>query len=301
MAYNELTCGTNAGNTGLQECAENFGYFAKFVIVPRGTSFATQALALDLDNWVTALNAVRSERYYPTPEVVTLEADQEATVYEELIAGKREFIREGKDRLRAVFESISMHNHKELQKHNSRKDLSIFILTSSGFVLGYSLDGVKMLPLDLDEIHFEKRTISDGDTKDRSAMSLVLKDSDQWNKTGVWIKPDALTTDAWDAMTDIYGVKDVSVTIASTTGTGLVATVKGTSDSQPTIGLVLADFSLKTSAGVVVTITGATDNGDGTYTITYGTISGAHGLTLKNQPAMTQKFIEAVNTASFTI
>jgi len=301
MAYNELTCGTNAGNTGLQDCAENFGYFAKFVIVPNGTEFATQTDALDETDWITLLNKIKSERGYPTPETVTIELDQEATVYQELIAGKREFVRNGKDRFKVMFEAISMHNHKELQKHNNRNLLSVYIVTSNGYILGYSLDGVKMLPLQVDELTFEKMAFSDGDTRTRSSMSIVFSDSDQWNKYGVWVAPAKKTTLSWDPIAEIVGVKDVSITATATTGTGLTATVLGTSDMKPVTGLVTADFSLKTAAGVVVTVTGSTDNGDGTYAITYGAITGAHVFTLKNQPSMTTKFIEAYNSATFTI
>ena len=65
MNYDQITCGTNGGNTGLQNCAENFGTYNKIIIAPAGTQIDTMANALLNATWVSLCNAAKSERIYP--------------------------------------------------------------------------------------------------------------------------------------------------------------------------------------------------------------------------------------------
>ena len=302
MAYNELECVGDIGLTGLQECAESFGYWERFIVVPKGQNFSTKEDALLLENWIEKLNNTNSERWLPTPDTAMLEGNQEDTIYEDLIGGNREFIRDGKDSVNIKFKAISMFDHKQLRKLNGRSDLGVFILTSIGYILGYSVDGVVFEPINIDELRFEKRTISDGDTKDRSSMSLVFSDSNEWNNYGVWIKPSSQESNSWIPEDELVGVKAVSISTSNESATELTASVVGASDKVAVIGLVVGDFSLKDSSGATVTITGVTEVGDGSYTLAFGTLTaGDYTLELAQQPTMTTKFFESINTAAFTI
>jgi hypothetical protein len=297
MAYNELTCGVNAGNTGLQDCVEMFGQWDKLLLVNNDYEIDTQTNALLESTYTTAINAAKSDRMYPLFEHFNLEADIEERVQEEGFAGKTETVREGKDRVTFTFVDISFYNHKELRTHNNRKNLAVYILTSQGYILGRSVDGVKFLPLDLSDFYVNKRSISDGSNKDRTSVRIEFKDASQWNDDGVWVLP----TDFDPLLLD--GIKDVSLTSAGGLGaTGATVTVKGASDSVGFVGLVDANFKLYTDAAPTVDIAvTAVDNSDGTYTLTWADQTGnGINLTLFDQPNGTG-FVEATNTLTATV
>lgn len=295
MAYNELTCGINAGNTGLQDCVENFGQWEKILLVNSDYEIDTQANALLETTYTTAINAASATRMYPLFEHFNLEADIEERVQEEGFAGKTETVREGKDRVTFTFTNITFYNHKELRKHNNRKNLAAYIITSQGYILGRSVDGVKFLPLDLSDFYVNKRSISDGTNIDRTSVRIEFKDAMQWNDDGVWVQP----TD-FDPLL-LEGIKDVSLS-GTLAATGSTVTVQGASDSVGFVGLVDANFQLYTDAAPTVDIAvTSVDNGDGTYTLTWVDQTGNDlNLTLFNQPAGTG-FVEATNTLTGSV
>lgn len=292
MAYNELTCGTNAGNTGLQNCNENFGQWENFLLVNQGFEIDTQANALLEATYITAINAAKATRMYPLFENFNMEIDQEERVAEEGMAGKTETVREGKDRGTFIFRNIPFYNHKELRKHNNRTGLAVYIITSQGYILGRSVDGAKFLPLTLSDFYAGKRNISDGSNIDKSNVLIEFADAKQWNDDGVYVKPTAFDPLLLD------GIKDVSIsgTLGATTE---VVTVVGASDGVGVIGLVDANFNLYDDAAPTVPIAvNATDNLDGTYTTVHASISGAHTMTLFVQPVGTNGYeaIDEINT-----
>lgn len=282
MAYNELTCIGTAGNTGLQDCVENFGTWDKLLVVNQGFEIDTQANALLEATYTTAINAAVATRMYPLFEHFNLEADIEERVQEEGFAGKVETVREGKDRVTFTMTNIAFYNHKELRKHNNRKNLAVYIVTSQGYILGRSIDGTKFLPLDLSDFYVNKRTISDGTNIDRSSVYIVFKDAKQWNDDGVWVKPTA-----FDPIL-LEGIKDVSLS-GTLTATGATVTVQGASDTVGFLGLVDANWKLYTDAAPTVNIAvTSVDNSDGTYTLTWADQTGnSINLTLFAQPAGT--------------
>ena len=295
MAYLELECGTNLGNTGLQECVEGFGHWKKIIVTDADFEIADKATALLEATWTTAINAA-SGRIYPLPGNFNFEGDQEERVQEDGWAGESETVREGKDRGTFTFEDIAFYVHRELRKHNSRSNPSIFIVTSQGYILAYSnnLETGKFLPLSLSDFYVNKRTISDGDTKDRSGVFIEFADATQWNDRGVWVKP----TD-WDPLL-LDGVKDVR--LSGTLGaTGATITVQGASDGVPVVGLVDANFNLYTTAApsTPIAVT-AVDNNDGTYTATWALQTGEINLELFNQPAGTAGY-ESINVLTDTV
>lgn len=289
MAYNELTCIGTAGNTGLQDCVENFGAWEKILLVNQGFEIDTQANALLEATYITAINAAVATRMYPLFEHFNLEADSEERVQEEGFAGKTETVREGKDRVTFTFVNVAFYNHKELRKHNNRKNLAGYIVTSQGYVLGRSVDGTKFLPLDFSDFYVNKRTISDGTNIDRTSIRIEFKDPKQWNDDGVWVLPTA-----FDPLL-LEGIKDVR--LSGTLGaTGATVTVQGASDTVGFLGLVDANWNLYTDAAPTTPIAvTSVDNSDGTYTLTWADQTGNDiNLELFNQPAGTN-FVESVN------
>ena len=294
MAYNELTCGTNAGNTGLQNCNENFGQWENFLLVNQGFEIDTQANALLEATYTAAINAAKATRMYPLFENFNVEIDQEERVAEEGMAGKTETVREGKDRATFIFKNIPFYNHKELRKHNDRTGLAVYIITSQGYILGRSVDGTKFLPLSLSDFYAGKRNISDGSNIDRSNVLIEFADAKQWNDYGVYVKPTA-----FDPLL-LEGIKDVSISgvLGATSET---VTVQGASDGVGVVGLVAANFNLYDDAAptVPIAVVVAADNLDGTYDLTHASISGAHTMTLFDQPIGTSGYeaIDEINTS----
>ena len=295
MAFNELSCGSNAGNTGLQNCNENFGQWDKILLVPDDFEIATKATAILEATYTTAINAAVATRMYPLFDHFNAEPDQEERVQEEGWAGKTETAREGKDRVTFMFKNVSFYNHKELRKHNNRVNLACYIVTSQGYVLGRSVDGTKFLPLSISDFYVAKRNFSDGSTIDRSSIRVEFKDASQWNDDGVWVKPIA-----FDPLL-LEGIKDVSITgvLAATAET---VTVVGASDRIGVVGLIAANFSLVADAAptVLIAVVVGADNLDGTYDLTHASITGAHTMTLVNQPIGTGGY-EAIDSISTSV
>lgn len=295
MAYNELTCGTNVGNTGLQACKENFGQWDKLLITTSTFEIADAATAILEATYTTAINAAVATRLYPLPEHFNAEFTSEERVAEEGWAGKSETVREGKDKVKFTFENISFYNHKELRKHNSRtaSSMGVYIITSQGYILGRSADDTKFLPLILSDFYAEKRSMSDGATVDRSSVYLEFADASQWNDDGVWVKPTA-----FDPML-LDGVKDCTIT-GTLAATSATITVRGASDLVGIVGLIAANFNLSADSApnTPIAVTVGTDNADGTYDLTWSSITGAHTLTLFDQPIGTNGYeaIDEINT-----
>lgn len=285
MAYLELSCGVNVGNTGLQECVEKFGVWKKFILCDADFEIATQTLALAEGTWTTAINAA-SHRIYPLFDHFNADVDQEERVQEEGWDGEIETVREGSDSITVYFRNTSFYNHRELRKHNNRTNLALYIVTSKGYILATSSDFTKFQPIKISDFYVGKRNISDGTNYDRTNLRVTFSDVSQWNDNGIWVKP----TDFDPLLFD--GLKDCK--LSGTLGvTGATITVVGSSDGQPVVGLVAANFDFHTDAApdTPIAVT-PVDNGDGTYTCTWSdqTGSGAMTLTLFDQPVGTSGY-----------
>jgi hypothetical protein len=282
MAFTTINCGVNAGNTGLQNCNENFGQWQKLLLVNDTFEIADEATALLEATYTTAINAAKATRMYPLFDHFNAEVDQEERVTEEGWAGKTETVREGKDRITFQFKNLSFYNHKELRKHFGRTGLALYIITANGYILGKT-DGTKFLPLSISDFYPGKRSISDGDTFDRSNVFVEFTDVKQWNDDGAYVKPTVFDPLLLD------GVKDVH--LSGTLGTtGATVTVTGAGDSVGVVGLVDANWNFFADAAptVPIAVTGV-DNLDGTYALTWAdqTSTGAMTLQLATQPAGT--------------
>ena len=84
MAYLELGCSsTNKGNTGKQDCVEDFGRDDLLVIVPDTYEIATKTLAETESTWITLFNAASATRGYPLFGHFDAEFEQEGRVSED--------------------------------------------------------------------------------------------------------------------------------------------------------------------------------------------------------------------------
>ena len=294
MAYLELNCTTAAGNTGKQNCVEDFGQDDLIIICPASTEIATKTLAETEATWISLFNAASSSRCYPLFGHFNGEFDNEGRVIETGWAGKKRTVRGGTRSATFTFVDIPFYNHKELRKHNGRTNLAYFAITANGYIRGWSDDNTVFKPFPLSDFFVNDRSDNTGAELDASSVSLEI-DGKYWNDNGAWVKPSGFDPLLFD------GVKDVSLTgvLAATSST---ITVVGASDGGGVVGLIAANFKLTSDAAptVPITVVVGTDNGDGTYDLTWASITGAHTLTLFDQPIGTNGY-EAINSVQTTV
>ena len=299
MGYFELSCVGSGGNTGLQECDEDFGRDELFIIVPDTHEIATKTLAETESTWTTLFNAAVATRGYPLFLHFNAEFDNEDRVQEEGWAGKTKTVRDGKKRGTFTFKDVPMYNHIELRKHNNRTGVALYKVTANGYIKGWTDDETVFKPFPISEFRVNDRTDDDGASSDKTTIFIEEQDGSKWNDSGRYVKPSDFDPLLFD------GIKDCSVTIASEIATGGTITVKSASGQVGVVGLVDANFELYEDATptVKVAVT-AVDNSDGTYTCTWSAVSGACTIKLFDQPIGTSFYEStplASGSAAFTI
>ena len=147
--------------------------------------------------------------------------------------------------------------------------------------------------------------MANADTPSWSPVSIIEKNSTQWNGHGISILPD------WVAE-DLRGLANVNITVSGTpTTTEIILAVgaptgrlddTGALETIAVTGIVTADFVvLKASDGSTQTVT-FTDNGDGTYTgVGTGLATGTADLVAPSAMASTGLLIESTGAATVTI
>jgi hypothetical protein len=298
MEYNILSCGSSQSNTGSKQCIENFQDFSKFIITPLTFEFATQAAAELLANWTTAINAAAGSRIYPFPTILEKEDLSEATLYKTFTSGIQKKIREGKRGYRFTVQ-VPLCVHQALRTFNGYNGRFIGI-DNNGRILGTSPDGAKFKGWKLDTFEVEKIMIPSGDDICKTTIYVLFSDTTEFDDYGASFRPADLVS-SWNPL-DLDGLQDVTLAITDSSATGATLTVTTTCDLIPVVGLVLADLVMTDDAGGAETITGATDNSDGTYTLTWSTISAdTYWVDLLAPSAMTTKGYESTGYASFVI
>lgn len=299
--YFELDCTGNGGNTGKQKCDEDFGRDELFVLVPSSYEIATKELAETEATWVTLFNAAVATRGYPLFLHFNVEFDNEERISEEGWAGKTKTVRDGKKRGTYTFKNVPFYNHQELRKHNDRTSLAVFKITANGYIKGWTDAGTVFKPFPLSEFHVNDRSDDDGESTDKTSIFIEEQDGKKWNDKGRYVKP----ADFDPLLFAEDGIRDCSVTIADEDATTGNITIKGVSDQVGIVGLVAANFRLYDAAvpGTPISVA-ITDNLDGTYDGVWSTISGAHVMTLFDQPIGTGGYQATPldsGTAEFTI
>ncbi len=295
MAFGDLDCASSWSNTGKKTCYEDFGWDAKLVIVPDDASIATKTLAETLSTWTTAVNADTASRYYPLEIFFNVEEDSEETQYEEGADGKKLFLREGKRSLTGYIK-LPMCLHAAYRTHNTR-NVKAYVITSMGYIKGTSSDGTLFEPFSLNLFRVEKQTGGgNGETTQKTPVKIIFDDATEWDDRFAWAKPTA-----FNPLTAINGIQDVTIAVTSpTTSTG-VLTVLTTCDLIGIDSLVKEDFVLVDDAGGAETITTMTSQGNGVYALAWTLGADNYILTMDDPADATTKGYEATSTATFTV
>lgn len=295
MAYNDLNCTTSWGNTGKKTCKEDFGYVARIIITPDDWSIDTAANAILEATWTTAINADIADRIYPLQIFFSLEEDSEETIYIDGVGGQKIKVRDGVDSLKGLVD-LPLCLHQAYRTHNGR-NLKAIRVTSNGYIQGTSSDDTKFEPMSLSLFEVEKQTgAGNGDNVPMTPVKVIFSDPTEWNDRGVWVKPTA-----FNPLTALDGLQDVTLTCTSPTVSGCVLTVTTTCDNVGVDGLVKEDFVLTDDAGGAETITTLTGLGNGVYTIAATLGADGYILTMKDPADATTKGYEATSTATFTV
>jgi len=296
MSYNNLACGTTRGNTGLAQCAEDFGYPEFFILTPIDFSM-TIANAQLLATWAAAINDDQSDRIYPLPRIFKRELDSEDDQYEEGDGGKIDFLREGKIKGTYHFEDISLCNHKQLRKHNGTKN-RVFTITNTGYILGTTADDINFKGILLDLFRVEKRGQGTPENKQRTKIRIQENDPAEWNDRGYWINPPEAST-AWNALDELVGLKDVNIAVVSSSSATVILSVTTNCGGEVVTGMAEGDFTITGAVEGAQTASSFTDNGDGTYTFTFAPALSADTYTcaLADPADQTTQGYEQFNTS----
>ncbi len=290
MSYNDLSCVSSLGNTGLANCVDSLGYDARLIWTTESFSFASESEAQDEDNWTAAINA---GTVFPMPLFEEVEPAMEDDVEQETGIGLSLFVREGKYGGIGRFQ-VALCNLPKLRTFNEVKG-RVFIVTGNGKVYGTSPDGVELKGFKLSKFHISALKGTDGSTVRFVEMRYQLK-----NITEMADYP-AVPTLTWDPL-DLAGVIDVDLTVDSSAADELVVSVARDCDAEAVTGLVEGDFVVKDDSGSEESITSFTDNEDGSYTFAFSSLSaGDYTVELKTPANQTTGGYDDTGAADFTI
>lgn len=280
-------------NLGLSKCNLLPGLIKGMITTPRGFSI-TAANALLVAQWQNALLTSPALRIYFWPLFKEFVDNSEKTVYEENELASLK-VRDGKYRFEfAIKESLCLH--KAMQSHAGNASSRAFLIDTDNNIIGTTNDnGVTFVGLDLELLNPEKLKFSDGKVSTKSPIYVVLSDNKEMDVNGMIVAAIPLSANL-NRLTDV-DVKEVG----NITATIVQCTVKVSCDGTSVDGLVQADFSIKTAAGVVHAITAcAQDPVTGIYSLTSATAVAGDILTIVGPAALSIQAYESTGPVVLT-
>ena len=263
-----ITCVDLFKNTGTPTCQIVAGFHKMHIFVPRGQSIATKELAETLATWIDLRKTTKSIRFLPFPPTDKRDITQNAPVYETLDQGSEDFlyVNVGKDVFYLPSELSIPEFNSNLQTLSGGV-WDCYIVTSSGYILGMSKDGVKFLPFPC-KVRVLPETKGTDSESAKINYSVRLDSAKDWNETGKAIK----LVDG-NPLTDITGLRDLDLSVIGTpTAIEVVVDVKSNLNAVGRTGAAVDDFEfLKDSDGSVQTPASMTPHAtvEGRYTFVF--------------------------------
>ena len=252
-----MACNTLTGNAGNLSCRDGSIFLKPTgIILAQKTFTQTAANFLLQSKWV---NAIQAESVFPLMEMKNFEENSTETTYHEYANEDRKLTSQGKYRFTASFD-VTECQKKEIMNFRGFSGL-IYFVYSNNVIRGRSIDGgANVVGMRLLEFNVEKAKfpLMDG-TPEMLTITFSLKDEKDANEF------DYAREMSWD-VTELDSLTEVTLAqVGSATATASVVsvTVDCYGESFPITGLVTADFAIS-GAG---TLTSATDNNDGTYSL----------------------------------
>jgi hypothetical protein len=301
--YNVTQTSEKYGNTGDQPFPGNVGKWFKWLLVPKGTEIATEALALLKDTWVDSLNAAPGDRFFLTPKIFNGTPTQEANVKETSDFGYESEVRKGKLNYKISFDEMSTYSKNQINKLDG-KDFDVYVVTEKDYLLGYTVDNIKFLPLQLDYFSILPETQIDGKANAHVECEVRFSDTRQLNEFAVALNPSVDAIIPWYPTIDLKGITDLFLEVVSMTATGAVINLKNYG-KVPYSAAVKEDLYMRktTVDGVAIALTTMTPSAtvDGQYTLVFPTqTSGTFYFSLYGQPVATTQWVETRLNTSFT-
>jgi hypothetical protein len=259
MAYNALLGQENASNVGQKYAPkEDLARTLKVILTPKDFQFATQSDAETESNWQDAFEQI-SSRCFVLPYVYENEDNSEEAVRQDFPGGDTLEIRPGRYASRDKFH-LSVSDMKKMASFNN-KEWRMFKIDANGNIQGTSSDEVVFKGFELTEFNVEKMNQTIGDVKRLVPVYYKEREPSEWTDQPVVIQPLKLSASPWDPR-DLDGLTDVEITVNSSIATLIVVTVTAHLKGVLISGFdEVADWILTDAQ----TITGVTDNNDGTY------------------------------------
>jgi hypothetical protein len=294
MAYNALNAQANASNVGQKYAPkEDLARTLKVVLTPKTFQFATQTLAETESEWQDAFEQI-SDRCFVLPYVYENEDNSEEAVRQDFPGGDTLEIRPGRYASRDKFH-LSVADMKKMASFNN-KEWRMFKIDANGNIQGTSPDDVVFKGFELTEFNVEKMNQTIGDVKRLVPVYYKEREPSEWTDQPVVIRPLKLSASPWDPR-DLDGLTDVEITVNTATSTNINVTVTAYLKGVLISGFdEVADWILTTAQ----TITGVTDNNNGTYDLAgTGLVTGT--INLAASADLSQDGYESTGAQTVTI
>jgi len=245
-------------NLGISKCNALPALMKGMITTPVGFSLSTSNALLKA-SWQNALLASASNRIYLWPKFKMFENTSEEAIYEETDLSSQK-VRDGRYRFRvSVQESLCLH--KAMFTHSGNASAKVFLIDTENQLIGTLNASGNFVGFDIELLNVEKLKFNDGKVSTKTPIYLVLSDNKELDVNGAIISGSGFVN-------DLFSIVDVDVVQSGSATSSLIkVTVKATCDGTSIDGLVAADFTVKSSAGVSRTISGVTQASDGVYSI----------------------------------
>jgi hypothetical protein len=298
MAYNVLDYDSEVPNVGQKYgIRESLGRIQKVILTPKNFSFADQSTAETQSNWQDAIEQI-ANRIFPLPYVYENEDQSEDPVYQDFASGVSVLVRPGKyaERMHLL---ISVFDANKLAKFDG-KEWRAFEVDEYGNILGTSPDGTVFKGFDVATFEVEKTMRTTGDANRTKPIYIKYKNPSEWNEDGVALRPLELNTSPWDPR-ELDGLTDVEITVDDQTTSDVDVTLKAYKKGVLLSGFdQTSDWVIKDDTDSTVSVSGVTDNGDGTYVITASLSAGTYTIDLADPATLSQDGFESTGSKEFT-
>lgn len=301
MAVKKI-CSSSYGNLGsLCDAQNGITAITGMILMTDSFQFDSYTDFADKTVWETA---IKNKQIFPLMGALEYDDNTEETVYYDSPLGVKIKLRNGKYAYQFRF-NLSLTQHQELQKFSSA-NLRYALVDSDGSIFCYSDDDTTVKGFSISTFEAEKMVRASADQPAWSPVTIIEKNSTEWNGFGIQITPD------WVAE-DLQGLANVNLALISqvendpyfATFSILAPTGKLNSDGSkqtvPITGVPQADISLTLAPGSTNAIVGLTDNGDGTYVLETSTYSPDDLINLVEPSAMTSTGLLIESAGGFVV
>jgi len=290
-------------NTGYKRQIDvNMSAIEGLIITPDNASIDTETNARLEATWKTKIKAASGNRFYPFPSADSVTPQSQEDIYMDSPFKGQVFVREGKDSFTLNVDPKSPTYQSILRTFNDGS-YKVFLIDSNQNIWGTSSNGTLIEGFSINLLRIQKMGLVEAANKPLTPIKITLNDPTEWNDRGI-----ILENLTWNPL-NLQGLYDVDLAASLYTTAGVTVSVNiaqiavNTPASQIT-GLAKEDFVIKIqSTGAVKTISAATDNGDGTYTLACTMTSVAHTVDLVAPSAISieDPGIESTGLVTFTV